>query len=54
MAIGSDPEIGATFTTGAMTDQQRVDWYKQMDSWGTDLLGGYGKLIFVTTPTWVP
>ena len=47
MAIGSDPEIGSKFVTGAFTSEEsQAAWFEQMRSWGPDLLGGYGTLCF--------
>jgi len=43
MAIGSEPEIGTSFTTwGRMSDQARQAWFVHMvEQWGPDLMGGY-------------
>ena len=47
MAIGSAPEIGAKFSSGVMTDEERVTWYEHIRTvWGPDLLGGYGTLVY--------
>jgi len=47
MAIGSDPEIGTTFTQwGHMDVDARTAWFHHMTTvWGADLMGGYGTLI---------
>ena len=48
MAIGSAPEIGVTFTLwGKMTPEQRQAWFRHMrEQWGSDLMGGYGKIDY--------
>lgn len=48
MAIGSAPEIGMTFGTwGKMTAEQQTVWFQHMNTiFGTDLLGGYGQLVY--------
>lgn len=49
MAIGSDPEIGVTFTRwGEMSEEKRAEWFKYMkDFYGPDLMGGYGRVIYI-------
>lgn len=46
MAIGSNPEIGVTFTRwGQMTDEHRNMWFDHMrNNWGANLMGGYATL----------
>lgn len=49
MAIGSDPEIGTQFGQWKdMNDKQQRAWFQHMkEYWGPDLMGGYGKVIYV-------
>ena len=50
MAIGSDGEIGVTFTRwGDMDDFSKLMWFQHMQlMWGPDLLGGYAILVYPT------
>lgn len=29
---------------GDLTEQERQEWFRHMDTWGPDLLDGYGKV----------
>ena len=48
MAIGSEPEIGKTFTIWhKMTEEQRTMWFKQFrETAGADLHGGWAMLVY--------
>ena len=46
MAIGSAPEIGATFTTwGKMDEASRMAWFNHLrTAWAGNILAGYATL----------
>lgn len=53
MAIGSAPEIGVTFYRwGDTPEEERYKWYRYMQEvYGPDLMGGYGKVIYIERPS---
>jgi len=47
MAVGSDPELGVSFSGWrTMTDQEQERWFAHVRSWGPNGVDGYGTLGF--------